>query len=435
MLIKMKKSILYIIFGIYQTVSAQENVYPAPVQKNRIVLTNGTVHIGNGTVVKSNLIFENGKISSLGELIPNENDKIINCQDKHIYPGLIASTTSLGLIEVGAVRATRDARELGEYNPNIRSIVAYNTDSKVINTVRTNGILLAEIIPSGGYISGTSSIVQLDAWNWEDALYKSDIGLHLHIPNLIYKIPWWEENPKEEEPEYLKKSLAKIQEIKNFFKQAKAYHFGNKKVKNVKFEALKKLFNKEQKLFVHANQIKEMLLAINIAQEIGCELVIVGGTESWRIADVLAQNKVAVILNQPHSLPSNTDEAVDLPYATASALQKAGVVYSICIGDEDGFWQTRTLPFQAGTMAAYGLSKEEALQAITLNPAKIFGIDKVTGTLEIGKDANIVISEGDILDMKTSKITNAFIQGRTVNLDDKQKQLFEKYKYKYGITK
>jgi imidazolonepropionase-like amidohydrolase len=432
----MKKILFFLLVTISTQSTAQENVYPAPKQDKALVLKNATVHIGNGRVLNSlQILIQQGIIVAMDKLVVAPADAIqLDCNNKHVYPGLIAPISALGLIEFGAVKASRDAQEFGDYNPNMRSIVAYNTDSKVINTVRSNGILLAQVVPQGGIISGSSSVVQLDAWNWEDAAYKTDIGIHIHIPNLVYRKPWWDDNAKDEDPEFIKKANERIAGLKSFFSQAKAYHAKPKKdAVNIKFESVKKLFSNEQKLFAHANTVKEILMAINIAKEIGCDLVIVGGIESYKITEVLKQYNVAVILSQPHSLPYRNDEAIDQPFTTASKLQQAGIVYTIFVGDEDGFWQVRNLPFQAGTLAAYGLSKEEALQAITLNAAKILGIADRTGSIEIGKDANIIISEGDILDMKTSKVTNAFIQGRAINLDNKQTQLFEKYKYKYGI--
>jgi len=174
-----------------------------------------------------------------------------------------------------------------------------------------------------------------------------------------------------------------------------------------------------------------MLLAIDFVKDLGLEVVIVGGSDSWQIADLLKQNNIAVILNEEHSLPTLEDDDVDQPYKTAAMLQKAGVLFSLT--DNDAQTRGRNLPFNAGTTVAYGLTKEQALQAITLNAAKILGIDKTTGSIEVGKDANLVLSEGDILDMKSSIITAAYIQGREINLSNKQTQLYERYKYKYGL--
>jgi hypothetical protein len=337
-------------------------------------------------------------------------------------------------VEVPAVRATIDASELGEMNPSIRSIVAYNTDSKVINTLRPNGILLANIYPDGGLISGSSSIVQLDAWNWDDAVYKMDQGLHFNMPSLLARPRGRGGFGGGQQPpvDPVKRGLEQIESVKTFFREAKGYlvesTHGNT---NLKYEAVKGLFNKTQKLYIHCNIAKEMLLAVDFVKEFGFDVVIVGGADSWQVADILKQNNIAVILNQLHSLPVMVDDDVDQPFKTPAMLQKAGVLFAL--NDEDENTRSRNLPFNAGTAAANGLSKEEALTAITLNAAKILGIADKTGSLEVGKDANIVVSEGDILDMKTNIVTYAFIQGRQVDLNNKQKQLFEKYKYKYGI--
>ena len=420
-----------LLFSIYT--QAQENMHPAPAQTQAVALTNGVIHIGNGQVIENGMIvFSNGKIIEVGITAPIADVKMIDLKGKHVYPGIIASSTNLGLTEVSAVRSTSDYNELGDINPSIRSLVAYNTDSKVINTVRSNGVLLANIVPQGGTISGTSSVVQLDAWNWEDAAYKTDNGIHFNMPSLI-NVPAQFRRPGAEE-DRVKQSLEKIESIRAFFREAKAYHGETNHAQvNLKLEAVQGLFNKTKIFFVHCDLVKEMMMAIDMAKEFDFKLVLVGAGDSWLMTDMLKQNNVAVILSQPHSLPTTDDDDVDQPYKTGAALQKAGILFTICQDGGDGFWRQRNLPFQAGTMAAYGLTKEQALTSITLNAAKILGIDNITGSLETGKDANIVISEGDLLDMKSSKVTQVFIQGREINLDNKQKQLFERYKYKYSI--
>lgn len=437
-------SVLLLIAGLTK---AQEVVYPAKENKGRIYITNGTVHVGNGTVLENATIEINqSRITNIGtNITAAAGATVIDAKGKHVYPGLILPATDVGLKEIGAgVRASNDFSELGEYNSNIRSITAYNTDSRVIGVLRSNGILLANIVPAGGSVSGSSTVVQLDAWNWEDAAYNMDGGLHVSMPSFINRfggrrgggIP----------PALLaqlgisfnapadpaKAALDKVEEIKSFFRQAKAYlqepAHGNV---NLKFEALRKLFDKKQKLFVHGDQVKQMLVAIDFVKEFGFDVVIVGGSESFQIADLLKANNIAVILNEQHALPATEDDDIDQPYKTPAALQKAGVLFALNDGSDNARY--RNLSYNAGTAATYGLTKEQALQAITLNAAKILGIADRTGSLETGKDANIVISEGDLLDMKSSTVTDAFIQGRQVSLDNKQRQLYERYKYKYGI--
>jgi imidazolonepropionase-like amidohydrolase len=200
---------------------------------------------------------------------------------------------------------------------------------------------------------------------------------------------------------------------------------------NLKFESVKGLFDKKQKLFVHGDQVKQMLIAIDFVKEFGFDVVMVGASESFQIADLLKQNNIAVILQEEHALPATEDDDVDQPYKTPYQLQKAGVLFAL--NDQHDESRYRNLMFNAGTAAAYGLTKEQALQAITLNSAKILGIDDRTGSIEVGKDANIVISDGDILDMRTSIISAAFIQGRQVSLENKQTQLYERYMKKYGL--
>ncbi len=432
----MKKLIFYISCILATgNIAAQETISAANAQTESIALTNATIHVGNGQVIANGtVVFKNGKIAEVGAGVSTSGAKVIDCKGKHIYPGLILTASQLGLIEVNSVRATIDASEIGEMNPNVRSVIAYNTDSKVINTLRTNGILLANVIPDGGIISGSSSVVQLDAWNWEDAAYKTDVGIHFRMPSLLnrrggrgggFGAPQSTVDP-------VKRGLEQIENVKIFFNEAKAYLAENKHENiNPKYEAVKNLFNKTQKLFVHCNIVKEMLLAVDFAKEFGFDVVLVGAVDSWQIVDILKQNNIAVILNQLHNLPTMIDDDIDQPFKTPAMLQKAGILF--CINDDDGQARYRNLAFNAGTASAYGLTKEEALSAITLNAATILGIADKTGSIETGKDANIVVSEGDILDMRTNIITNAFIQGRQVDLNNKQMQLAEKYEKKYGI--
>lgn len=418
-------------------VAAQETVYPAPPQSQTIALTNATVHVGNGQVIENGMVvFSKGKIVDVRPTAAVSDAKVIDCKGKHIYPGLILSNSNLGLVEVSSVRATSDVRELGSLNPNIRALVAYNTDSKVTNTLRNNGILLANVIPDGGILSGSSSVVQLDAWNWEDAAYLPDNAIQFRMPSLLLRGGgrggFGRFGGQQPAGDPIKRALDQIETVKEFFREAKAYLAeSTHEETNLKFEAVKGLFSKKQKLFIHCDIVKEMLIAIDFAKEFGFDVVIVGGSESYQMADLLKQNNIAVILNQLHSLPTMVDDDVDQPYKTPAALQKAGVLFAI--NDEDGSSRQRNLAFNAGTAAAYGLTKEEALSAVSLNAAKILGIADKTGSLEAGKDANIVVSDGDLLDMRTQIIQQAFIQGREINLADKHKQLYERYKYKYGL--
>ena len=422
-------------------VGAQEVIYPAKEFKGKTFITNGTIHVGNGAVIENGtVVISNGKITSVGAGAgsPGSDARVIDAKGKHIYPGLILANTDIGLKEIAnGVRASNDYTELGEFNSNIRAITAYNTDSRVMAVLRSNGILLASVAPQGGSVSGSSTIVQLDAWNWEDAAYQMDAGMHITLPSFISRgggrrFAGFPGFPGAGGADGGKSALEKVEEIKSFFRQAKAYiqepvHSNV----NLKLEAMRPLIEKKQKLFVHGDQIKQMLIAIDFAKEFGVDVVIVGGSESFQIADLLKANNISVILDQCLNLPATEDDDIDQPFKTPAALQKAGVLY--CISDDDANTRYRNLSYNAGIAATFGLTKEEALSAITLNAAKILGVEGKTGSIEVGKDANIVVSEGDLLDMKSSTVSDALIQGRQINLDNKQKQLYERYKYKYSL--
>lgn len=432
----MKKYIWLLLVISSLTAAAQPTILPASPQKQTFALTHATIHVGNGEVIEDGMVLvSNGKIVDVRKTAPIADVAVFDCKGQHIYPGLILANSQLGLIDANSVRATTDARELGNLNPNIRSIVAYNTDVQAINTLRTNGILLANIVPDGGIVSGSSSVVQLDAWHWEDAAYATDHGLHLRMPSLLTRRGGRRGGFGAAQPagDPVQQALSQLEEVKVFFREAKAWMAAGTPAgpTNLKYQAAQGLFTGKQQLFVHCEIVKEMLVAVDFVKEFGFKVVIVGGGDSWQIAPLLKEYNIPVILSQMHSLPTMMDDAVDQPYKTPYLLQQAGVLFAIC--DEDGQTKYRNLAFNAGTAVAYGLNKEQALSAITLNAAKILGIADKTGSIEKGKDANLVVSSGDILDIRTQNVTRAFIQGRAINLTDKHKQLAEKYMQKYGI--
>ncbi len=406
-----------------------------------VLIMNGTAHIGNDSIIQNSLIgLKDGKIvlvadATTAKLDKSAYDEVIDAGGKHIYPGFIAPNSTLGLTEIESVRATNDFRETGITLPNVRSLIAYNTDSKIIPTVRSNGVLLAQITPRGGLVSGTSSIVTLDGWNWEDAAYKTDDGIHINWPTIQSRKYLDEDNiypgPFEKNKDYVKQTDL----LKKLFADAKAYTESADKVEaNLRFEAMKGIFSGTQTLFIHSNTVKEMVEAINFAKQNKISKVaIVGGKESWMITDLLKQNEIAVIISRLHDLPTYQEDDIDLPYKLPYLLQKGGVLY--CLNNEGDMeaMNTRNLPFLAGTAATYGLTKEQALRSITLNTAKILGIDKSTGSIESGKDATVFISTGDALDMRSNNVERAFIKGRDIDLNNDQKVLYEKYKTKYGI--
>ncbi|MFE3848696.1 amidohydrolase family protein [Flavobacterium sp. LB3P45] len=426
--------ILLLVFCLSIITKAQQT--PAPKQSKSILILNGTAHIGNGTVLENSAIgFKDGKITLVADarvirLAEGAYDVTIDASGKQVYPGFIVPNSTLGLVEIDAVKSSDDEEEIGSINPHVRAIIAYSADSKVIETVRPNGVLMAQITPRGGRISGTSSIVQLDAWNWKDAVIKENDGIHLNFPSSFSRSgSWFEPGTIENNKEYVKQ----ISEITTFLANAKAYLADNSKERNLIFEATRGLFDGKQTLFIHANEEKQIIDALQLAKENGIKkLVIVGGYEAYKTAALLQKNNVGVLLKRVHDMPENDDQDVDLPYKNAKLLTDQGVLVGLENSGDHERMNTRNLPFLAGTCAAYGLDKEQALQLITFNTAKILGIDKQCGTLEEGKDATLFISDGDALDMRTNKLTTAFIQGRTISLETHQSQLNNRYKEKYN---
>ncbi|RAJ13213.1 amidohydrolase family protein [Olleya aquimaris] len=406
---------------------------PADKQSQAISIEGATAHLGNGEVIENALImFENGKLTFVGSANAKIARKgtVIDAKGKHVYPGFIAPNSTLGLVEVDAVRASDDDDEVGTMNPHVRSIIAYNTESKVVESMRPNGVLMAQITPRGGRISGTSSIVQLDAWNWEDAVIKQDDGIHLNWPRTYSRGRWWlgEPNVLKENKDYAKE----VEELNHFFAQSKAYLASNKSPKNLPFEALQGLTEGSKKLFIHVDNEKGITDAINFANTQNIKnIVIVGGYEANNVSDLLKQHNIPVLLQRVHSRPNGDDHDYDLPYKLATQLVNSGVLVGLENAGDMERMNTRNLPFLAGTTVAYGLSKEQALSLITLNTAKILGIDNTVGSLEVGKDATLFISEGDALDMRTNKLSKAYIQGRDISLETHQTELYKRYSAKY----
>lgn len=407
--------------------------------KNRVLLMNGIAHLGNGQIIENSYIsFANGKLEMVSpaqgiKLDLKSFDTIIEIEGKHVYPAIISPNTILGLQEAEAVRASSDYNEVGGINPHVRSLIAYNTDSKILPTVKTNGVLYTQCTPRSGLICGSSSILATEGWNWEDAVLKADDGIHINFPKSIQKNGWWAE------PEASGKNTKfddELTALNKFFEEASVYcksptgAFEN----NLRFEAMRKIFSGSQNLYLHANSAKDITLAVNFAKKYSVKKpIIVGGKDSWKITSFLRDNKIPVMLTRLHDLPDLNDDDIDITFRTPALLLKDSVLFCLQTEGDMEAMQSRNLPFLAGTAAAYGLTKEQALQSITFNTAKILGIDNVVGSLETNKIASLVISDGDLLDMKSNKVIAAFINGKSVNLVNEQQKLYEKYKTKYGL--
>ncbi len=424
---KSKNILIVFLLAFGATNWAQQT--PAPEQTGPISITGVTAHIGDGTVVENaTLVFEGGKITAIGADAAVQG-AVIDASGKHVYPGFIAPAKSLGLIEVNAVRASNDQDEIGEIIPHVRSIIAYNAESKVVESMRPNGVLLGQITPQGGRISGTSSIVQFDAWNWEDAAIKIDDGVHLRWPNSFKQGRWW----MGEEPGFKpNKNYAKdVDAVRTFMSGAKAYGKGAAKEMNPAHAAMKGVFDGSQKLYVYANGEREIIDAITTAKNGGAKaIVLVGGYQAYKITDFLKKNNVPVLVEFTHQRPPFDYEDYDLPYKLPKLLVDAGLLVGIQNASSSNF-QTRNLPFYAGQVVGQGMDKERALSLLTGNTAKILGIDTDYGTLAVGKSATLFISEGDALDMMGNQLTHAFIDGRDISLETHQTKLWKRYSKKY----
>ncbi len=420
----MKTSIQY--YYIYILFIASTILYA---QKRPTIILNAVLHVGNGKVIqKSGVSFQGGKILEVFDLNNdkhpdlNQYGKVIDAEGKHLYPGFIAPNSTLGITEIGAVRATRDYAEVGKFKPHIRSMIAFNAESKISETVKTNGVLLAQVTPRYGRITGTSSVMELDGWNWEDTTYKKGDGIHVNWPSI-------KDAGEKSKKQYQKEMSEMIQ----FFKDAYAYSkINNPKEKDLKLEAMKSVFNGEKRVYINADDIRQIIDAVENMKVLKVKYpVIMGGSDMMLAADLLKKHNIPVMIRRVHSLPESQDQDIDNPYKLAALLQKKGILFCLENSGDMEAMNTRNLPFLAGTTVAYGLTKEQALTAITLNTAKILGIDKTIGSIESGKHATMFISKGDALDMMGNRVEKAFIRGRSINLDNHQKRLFKKYSNKY----
>ena len=413
---------------------------PEPVndQTKPVLIYNAFIHIGDGNTIQNGFVsFDNGKITDVSsEDLDLESDTYnnflkINANGSHLYPGLILPNSKVGLEDISAVRATVDHTEVGELNSNIRSLIAFNTDSEVISTFRYNGILLSQVVPDGSFVTGNSSIMMMEGWNWEDAAYKIDDGMHVKWPRKTYPPSRWSgQTSFRDNPNY----KSSVDMINKFLIDSRSYFNLNgdeNKEVNLKLEAMVDVFNGKKKIYLHVGSREQIIESVQMFQKHGInDLVLVGANDALYAIDFILENDLPVLLNNLHRVPSRNHEDVDLPYKLPYLLQKEGVLVGLTASGS--LHSQRNLPFLAGTAAGYGLGKEEALKLITSNNAKILGIDNVTGTIMVGKDANIIISKGDILDMKSSVIEYAFITGRKVNLDGKQQILYDRFKRKYS---
>ena len=415
--------------------SAAHPLVPGAVAQRSVLIRNGTLHtVSHGVLPHTDLLIADGHIAAIGtQLQAPDGTKIVDAAGRHVYPGLIALDTEIGLTEIGAVRATRDLREVGELHPEVRAAVAFNADSEVIPTVRSNGIALAQVVPEGGIISGQSSLMRLDGWNWEDMLAADALGVHVRWPRMGARGFFFQPEDPAKQREAADK---RYQAMLRAFDDAKAYAERRKSDPHfpidLRWEAMRGLFDASKKTFVHADSYREITQALEFCTQRKLRCVLVGARDAWRLAERLAAAQVPVIYAVPFGMPIREDDAVDQSFRVPGLLKVAGVHFALGYPSS---WDVRNLPFAAGYLAGNGLSKAEALRAVTLSAAEILGVGADMGSLDVGKQANIVVSRGDLLDALGLHVEQMWIGGREVDLDNRHKALYRKYGKRLGSAR
>ncbi len=429
-------STLCLVISLLTVHSLFASEIPAKKQEKPIALVGGTIHTVSGDVISNGtIVFDNGKIISLGANVSvPQNAERIEVKGKHIYPGMINARTNIGLSEIGAVRATNDVSESGSINPNIRAEVAVNPESELIPVTRSNGVTIAVTMPDGGAISGTAALIELDGWTYEDMTYKAPVGLIINWPSMTINKAWWERRSEEDQKKDRDKAL---NQIRNAFKDARAYWKAKKAESekgvpfhetDLRWEAMIPVLEGNVPVMVNAEEVQQIQAAVAWAEQEGVKMILLGGYDAWRVADLLKAKNVSVIVNPMLRTPWRRFEPYDDPMTLPKKLFDAGVKY--CIGGEAGASNERNIPYHAAMAASYGLPKDEALKSVTLYPAQLLGVADRVGSLETGKDATLIVTTGDPLEI-TTHVEMEFIQGKKIDLNDKQKRLYEKYYEKY----
>lgn len=428
-------SVLTVLSGLTH---ASDNV-PAAAQKIPLVFKGATIHTISGeNIANGSMLVDKGRIVAIGSQVATPaNAKVIDLSGKHIYPGMIAANTVMGLAEVQSVRATLDYAEAGAINPNARALVAVNPDSELITTARANGVLATLSVPSSpaGLINGTSALLQMDGWTWEEMAVQAEVGLHITLPNLRFNPELFPAPFDSRLDEIRKSSLQRLKMLEDAFDAAIAYR--DARAQNdgtqidVRWEAMQAVLAGQRQVYFHAQDISQIRFALNFAKRYKLKAVIVGGADAPLLADVLKQQQVPVIVTGIHKLPMRRGANYDAYYTTAAKLAQAGVQFCIArSGTDDDAPNERNLPYEAAVAATFGLDPNEALKAITLYPAQILGAADQLGSLDVGKLANFFVSNGDPLET-TTQVEQVYIRGRMVDISTKQSRLTEKYQQKY----
>ena len=411
-------------------VAAQDLVHKAPPQAGPIALVGGTVHPVSGPPVENGVVLMvEGRLAAVGEGGAPPGVEVIDVKGKHVYPGLIDAHTNLGLVEIGAVRATRDYDEVGEITPEVRACVAVNPDSWLIPVTRSNGVLVFGTFPQGGTVPGRASVMHADGWTWEDMAVRQDAGLVVTWP---MPRPRYVPHGAVREDVLAREVAASLQRVRDAFADARAYLDAKAAdpslPADIRWEAMRDVLAGKRPVFFDAQDLDEITTAVEFAAARGLNAVILGGHDAALCADLLKAHDVAVLIANLHRFPKRTDSDFDEAYALPAKLEKAGVRWCLASGERTA--NVRNLPYAAARAAAYGLPKDAALRGVTLYAARVLGVADTLGSLEPGKSATLIVTDGDPLEV-TTRVEMAFIDGRRIDLSNKQTALYEKYKEKY----
>ena len=434
----MKRTNILLLISVFlcSACALASDAIPAAKQKKPIALIGGTIHTVSGAVLENaTILFDKGRIVALGMNVSiPANAERINVAGKHVYPGIIDSYTSMGLTEIGSVRGTIDQSETGLINPNVRVEVAVNPESDLIPVARANGVAITATMPSGGLISGLGAALMLDGWTWEDLTLKRGIGLVVNWPSMVYTPSPRFRVTKEE---WQKQRDDQLKALREAFADARAYMTARaaEKQKGVpvhdsdpRWQAMIPVLQGTIPVFVEANELAQIQSAITWAGNEGVKLVLVGGRDAWMVRDQLKAKDIPVIITDIQSPPSRIWQGYNEVFTLPMRLQQAGVRF--CITVEGSPSNSRNTAYHAANAAAYGLPKDEALKSVTLYAAQILGIADKVGSLEVGKDATLIVTTGDPLEPQ-SVTESMFIQGKKIDLNNKHQQLYLKYKEKY----
>lgn len=446
--LSMHRSIYALVLGVTASVTmmvaapaspsalATDQIPGAP-QKRPILIQNGTVHtVSHGTLPNTSVLLRDGKIAEIGPGLPvGENYEVVDATNLHVYPGLIDSFSSLGLVEIDSIRASIDNAETGDLNPNVRAVAAINPDSESIPVGRANGVLASVIGPAGGLVSGRAAMIHLDGWTWEDMTVKPDLAMVINWPRFGGGFGGRRGGPPRDAAADADANAAeRLAPLHQLVRETKAYAAAKSADPtlpvDLRLEALVPVVEGKMPWLVFANSIKQIQTAVAFTQQYGMKMILIGGADAMHCAGLLKEARVPVVLTGVYRLPNRRDSAYDSAYTLPAELKAAGVPFSFTSGGQFGASFVRNLPNQAGAAVAFGLSQEDALRSITLSAAEIFGVADRMGSLDVGKDGTLFLANGDILETPT-QVTKAWIQGRTVDLSSKHTKLYDKYRAKY----